>query len=89
LTFGLAVHQFLSPVAIKDATKTLPSNLGQELDMDFGLTINKFAKLNGGYSFYLNTPSLLFLKGVKQSADAQHWAWLALNINPKLFSLKY
>lgn len=89
LNLGIAIHQFVSPITIKNGSKFLESNLGQELDLDFGFTINKFAKLSGGYSIYKTTPGILYLKGVEQSNDVQQWGWLALNINPKIFNFRY
>ncbi|TXI31572.1 MAG: hypothetical protein E6Q58_04985 [Niabella sp.] len=86
---NVALHQFMAPVEIKEGSKTLPSNLGQELDLDFGYSINKYAKLTGGYSMYFNTPTLLYLKNVAQSGKVQQWAWISLNVNPKILYSKY
>lgn len=85
----LALHQFYSAGKIKDAVRKYKANLGQELDIDFNYAMHKFVKLTGGYSLYLTTPSILFLKSVAEAPRSQHWGWLAINIHPQLFKTKY
>src|SRR5699024_12708941 len=66
-----------------------PKNMGQEADLSFGYTINKYANLVGGYSFYLNNPTVNFLKNTPEGKNYQQWAWLSLNITPTLFQAKW
>jgi hypothetical protein len=88
-TLDLAIHQFYTSVPLKDEDKNLSSNLGQEADLSFNFIAWKNVSLSGGYSIYLTTPSVLFVKGVTQAAATQHWAWLCLNVNPKIFNHNY
>jgi hypothetical protein len=64
-------------------------DLGQEVDLGLNYKINEFVKLDGGYSFYLVTNTTDYVKKV-QGGDGRtgHWAWLTLDISPKLFSSK-
>lgn len=88
-SYGLAIHQFSSPNKIENNNKKMSANLGQEIDIDFGYTIHKYAHLVGGYSAYYTTSSIDFLKNTNQSNGMQHWVWLSLNINPNIFNLKF
>lgn len=65
------------------------SNLGQEIDLSANYKLNDFVKLNGGYSFYLVTSTTNYIKKVS-GGDGRtgHWAWLSLDISPKIFSFK-
>ena len=85
---SLAAHQFLSPNQVFNPVEELTHNLGQELDLGFSYRINKFAGLMGGYSIYTASKTTKYIKGVSQSPVAQHWLWLSLNINPKIFNHK-
>ncbi len=89
-TFSAALHQFCTPNTITDSTKKIYNrDLGQELDLSFSLKLNKFANFMGGYSFYLNTPTLNFLKNVPLGKEYQQWLWLSLNVNPTLIKSKF
>jgi hypothetical protein len=50
--------------------------------------INKFTTLKGGYSCYLTTPSINYLKTPNVGPGYQQWAWLGLTVNPTLFKTK-
>lgn len=84
--WNFTLHNFATNNKIYTGIDYLGANLGQELDIDFAFAINKFTKLTGGYSVFLNTESLDYLKGVNNTNSTQHWAWLSLNVNPKIFS---
>ena len=86
---NLAVHQFATPNQIKDIFKTYKSNLGQEVDLTVSYKLNKFAAIMGGYSFFINSPSLSYLKNVPNSQKYQQWGWVSINITPTLFHTKF
>ncbi len=87
---SMSVHQFLSPNKMQDSTsKSYNCNLGQEIDLGFNYYIFKFAKLYGGYSLYVTSPSILFLKDVEKAAKVQHWLWLSLDVNLDIFNFKF
>lgn len=89
LQLSLVFHQFLSPNKIKSIDDTkFKQNMGQEIDLGINYDIHKFAKLMGGYSLYASSNTLDFLKNTPQATATQHWLWLSLNINPKLFEIK-
>lgn len=88
-SLGLAAHQFITPFGMNNGIKTLSPDLGQEFDLGFTVNINKFVKVMGGYSLYLSTPSLEFLKSSVNSRVDQHWAWVAINITPTFLNLKH
>lgn len=85
----LALHQFLTPNSVSDASREYDKNLGQEADLTFALKVNKFASLSGGYSFFLTNPTLRFLKNTTDGRTYQQWAWMALNITPQFFKAKW
>ncbi|KXK43900.1 MAG: hypothetical protein UZ11_BCD004000337 [Bacteroidetes bacterium OLB11] len=88
--FSAAFHQFYTPNQVIDTSKKVYNgDLGQELDLSFSYKINKFATLMGGYSFYLNTPTLNYLKSVPLGKEYQQWAWLSLNVNPTFIKSKF
>jgi hypothetical protein len=85
---SLDLHQFFAPVTITGPTQTYDSNLGQEFDLTLSYVINKFTTLKGGYSCYLTTPSINYLKTPNVGPGYQQWAWLGLTVNPTLFKTK-
>lgn len=87
-SLGLVLHQFLTPNKVQGITGSYDSNLGQEMDLTVSYKINNFVSLAGGYSFYLATPTVKFLKGVPNGMVYQQWAWIALNITPTFFEYK-
>jgi len=86
---ALTVHQFVSPVSLKEGTNELSGNLGQEFDLDFNYNIHPYLGLSGGYSLYAVTPSTEFLKGITSSNPLQHWTWCTLNVNADILKLKF
>ncbi len=87
-SLGMVLHQFVTPNKVINLNQEYNSNLGQEMDLTVSYKINKFASLTGGYSFYLATPTVKFLKGVPTGMVYQQWAWVSLNITPTLFEYK-
>jgi len=89
LLLSLALHQFFTPSVIKDNSTEYNKNLGQELDLGFSYKINKFAAITGGYSAYLTTPTINYLKNTPSANKLQNWVWLGLNVTPTFFETKY
>lgn len=88
-SLGLAAHQFIAPFGISNGAKTLSPDLGQEFDLGFTVNVNKFVKVMGGYSMYLSTNTLEFLKGGVNTRVDQHWAWMSINITPTFLNFKH
>lgn len=89
LSLNLAAHQFFSSGDVTEAGKEYDKDLGQEADFGFQYRINGFAGLAGGYSCYLVTPTLSYLKATPRANDMQHWLWLTLNVAPDFFTTKF
>lgn len=89
LSLGAVFHQFFTPNNISLDSENYSKDLGQELDFTFGYTLNRFASLAGGYSFYLNTSTVDYLKNVGDAGRYQQWAWLSVNITPRIFTAKW
>jgi hypothetical protein len=85
---NLVLHQFLTPNKLIDPLKKYDRNLGQEIDLTISYKINKFVTLVGGYSLYLTTPSIKYLKNVLNANNVQQWAWVSINVTPTLFEYK-
>lgn len=89
LGIALDLHQFFTPNKVMDSNnKTYKRNLGQEVDLTIRYDINEFVLLVGGYSLYATNETIKFLKGVPNARFAQQWAWVSINITPKLFEVK-
>lgn len=85
----LNMHQFIAPYGVNNGIENLSNNLGQEFDLGFNIKINKFIKINGGYSLYITTPTVAFLKNKTNTRMDQHWGWLTLDITPVFLNLKH
>lgn len=85
----LALHQFFAPAEIYNTLEKMSHNLGQEVDLSADFKINKVVGLSGGYSFFLNTPTLNFVKNVAFPGAYQQWAWVSLNIHPTFFKTQF
>ncbi|ALJ00228.1 hypothetical protein DC20_16200 [Rufibacter tibetensis] len=80
-------HHFKSPVTLvnpTEATGTLSSRLGEEIDLVFNQNISADFNLKLGYSQLYATNSLDALKG-KRGSGVNQWAWLMLTFKPVLF----
>lgn len=85
---NIVFHQFLTPNKLIDPLKKYDRNLGQEIDLTISYKINKFVTISGGYSLYLTTPTINFLKNVQNAKLTQNWAWVSIKITPTLFEIK-
>lgn len=87
--FQMSMHQFITPNTISGTVKDYDKNLGQEFDLSFIRKINKFTGFSGGYSCYLTTPTVHYLKNTVGAGKAQQWVWLSLNITPTFLEAKF
>lgn len=85
----IALHQFITTNKVINGNINLKKNLGQEADISFVYKPNSFTNIIGGYSFYLTTPTLHFLKNTTGSKDYQQWLWISLNVSPTIFISKF
>lgn len=86
---SVALHQFYSPAGIVEAGKHYAKNMGQEIDISCAFKLNTFTNLSGGYSFYLPTSTLKYLKNTPDAKNFQQWGWISLNIIPTIFKSNY
>lgn len=89
IKIGMAGHYFLSPAKIHINNESFNKNLGQEVDAQLSLRLNKFADLEAGYSAFFTTKNLLALKNVSSARSLPGWGWFSLNINPEFFRIKF
>src|SRR6187402_777450 len=86
--FALLPHVFNTANTVLDATgNKMDDYLGTEIDFTAGYAVHKFINVTGGYSQMFATDTMQRLKG----GDVDHtnnWAWLAINVNPQIFSYK-
>ncbi len=88
LNFTIVAHQFITPNKIYKGAEKMPADLGQECDLSFAFNMNKYTKLMGGYSCYLTSPSLDYIKKVTSAHVMQNWVWISLLVDPLIFSSK-
>lgn len=87
-SYEIAFHHFVSPVNLVSNTgSTISQYLGNEIDLTFNHTINKYVKLVGGYSQMFASESLESIKGINSTQNVnayQSWVWLSLIVNPHI-----
>ncbi|MDY3345494.1 alginate export family protein [Riemerella anatipestifer] len=89
LNLGLNTHLFYSGANIYNNNKKLSSYLGNEWDFTFGYNVMPNVSIVGGYSFFLNTESLRYLKNKSTANPYQDWFWVSLNVNPQILKAKF
>ena len=86
--FALMPHLFNSGNTVVNPEKMeMNSYLGTEIDFTMQYTVNKYIKTSGGYSQMFGTETLQQLKGGNTN-HTNNWAWIMVNVDPKLFSFK-
>lgn len=68
--------------------KEMKRSLGHEFDFKLSCSPMRDLTLSAGYSFMLGTESMDIVKGGNHKSW-QDWAWLSLNISPRIFSTKW
>lgn len=84
----LNYHYFNMAADISVDGEKISKGLGSEIDFQFDWNIMNDVKLSAGYSFMLGTSSMNIVKGGNHKSW-QDWAWLSININPRIFSSKW
>lgn len=86
--FGLTPHMFMTAADVIDPivpTKTMDSYLGTEIDLTVKYALHKNFTVTGGYSQMFGTETLEVLKAGNKGND-NNWAWIMININPRIFT---
>ncbi len=86
--FGLTPHMFMTAADVIDPiapTKTMDSYLGTEVDLTLKYALHKNFTITGGYSQMFGTETLETLKAGNKGND-NNWAWIMININPRIFT---
>lgn len=82
----LNYHYFAT--ASELAVEMLDKGLGHELDFQLTTKLMKDVTLTAGYSFMIGTETMDCVKGGDHDSW-QDWAWVSLNISPRIFSTKW
>ena len=77
----LTYHYFMTAEKLSN----LDRPIGHEIDLQISVRLAKDATLTAGYSTMLGTETLDVLKGGYHESW-QDWAWLTLNVSPRIFS---
>ena len=80
----LTYHYFMTAEKLKN----LDTNIGHEADLQLTFRLAKDATLSAGYSVMMGTSTLDTMKGGNHKSW-QDWAWLSLNVSPRIFSTKW
>lgn len=86
--FNLTPHLFSTAARVldpTDATKKMDNYLGTEIDFISTYAYKKDITLSAGYSQMFGTNTLEVLKVGNKGYD-NNWAWVMININPRIFS---
>jgi hypothetical protein len=84
LRLSATYHYLATGTELTDLNRTL----GHELEVEASYALAKDIKLSAGYSYMTGTETMERLK--RASGDGSlRWAWLSLNITPRIFSAKW
>lgn len=85
-SYGLTYHyfQFTGDVFHTNG-KEADKGLGSEFDFDMKWKIHQDITLSSGLSFALLSDSIELIKG-GDAGKLQSWAWISLNVSPRLFT---
>ena len=87
VSLGLNYHYFLTTTDVNVNGKNRRA-LGSEWDFQVNWNVMKDVALTGGVSNFFGNDVLKAVKGGDPS-KLQQWAWVSLNINPKIFVTKW
>ncbi|RVT76466.1 hypothetical protein EOD40_08135 [Flavobacterium sufflavum] len=89
VNLSVAPHLFYAPNKIVVASVEQDSYLGTEVDLTAVYKASKDITLIAGYSQMFGSDSMVALKGGTGLNDnTNNWAYLMVNINPQIFSVK-
>lgn len=86
LTLDGAYHYFATATSLED--KGLNRTLGHEMELQVGFQIIKEVKVSAGYTYMHGSKTMEHLKRVDTDRNL-HWAWLSLNVSPRIFTTKW
>lgn len=81
---ALALNYHYFAAASEVAIELLDKGLGHELDFQLTTRLMKDVTLMAGYSFMKGTETMDCVKGGNHDSW-QDWAWISLNVNPRIF----
>ena len=84
LTLGAAYHYLATGTDLAGLDKTL----GHEVELEASYKLAKDIKLSAGYSYMTGTETMERLKRASDQGNLR-WAWLSLNVTPRIFSAKW
>ncbi len=83
---GLKYHYFqFTGDVLNTSGENISKKLASELDVNMKYKFSKDVTLVGGFSFAKLSESMEVVKG-GDSEKLQSWAWLSLNVSPRIFS---
>lgn len=88
VALGLNYHYFLTATDVNSQGESFSKGLGSEFDFQVDWTIKKDIKFTAGYSVMKGTETMDIVKGGDHKAW-QDWAFVSLNINPKVLFVKW
>ena len=84
LTLGATYHYLATGTDLTDLNKTL----GHEVELEASYKLAKDIKLSAGYSYMTGTETMERLKRASDQGNLR-WAWVSLNVTPRIFSAKW
>ena len=84
LSLKASYHYLATGIKLEDLNRTL----GHEIDLEASYRLMKDVQLSAGFSYMTGTETMKRLK--QDSGDGSlRWAWLSVNITPRLFTKKW
>jgi hypothetical protein len=87
-TLALNVHHFQTTTDVYLIDQKLKRSLGTEVDFQVTWNVMRDVTFTGGYSTMFGNDSMKAVKGGDPS-KWNDWAWISLNINPRIFVTKW
>jgi len=84
LTLGAVYHYLATGIDLSGLDKTL----GHEVELEASYSLAKDIKISAGYSYMTGTETMERLKRASDQGNLR-WAWLSLNVTPRIFSAKW
>jgi hypothetical protein len=88
VALALNYHYFQTATDVNVGSEKQSRGLGSEWDFQVTWNAMKDVTLTGGYSAMFGNDAMKAVKGGDPS-QRQDWAWISLNINPKIFITKW
>ncbi|MCL1932882.1 MAG: alginate export family protein [Candidatus Azobacteroides sp.] len=88
VTLALNYHYFSTTTDVYAGDDKLKRALGSEWDLQVNWNVMKDVAFTGGYSTMFGNDTMKAVKGGDPS-KYQDWAWISLNINPKILITKW